>query len=347
MLNFGSRFGLTGTRVALKHAKIGSNFYKAATANSLTSRALSTNEKYNFIKKVEKSSLSHGQYDLEGGHSLTQYLSLYKFYNDNIGYVLLDPKTNSLILIDAGHYKTSRDVIEELEETHEAKLRYIFTTHGHWDHVNGNEEWKENRPELEIITGNYPDVDIPAATQRMNDLDTMTIGDLTFACLNVPGHTIEHVAFVVTHVTETSTKIPFLFSGKFTFHIIGDTLFVGGCGRIFTGTAEQLFYSLQKLINLPHDTLLFCGHEYTKANLKFAKYVDPDNSAIDMKMDQVDEVLSKGQFTVGSRLGEELMYNPFYKCVSTTEENPFLDPVLQTQDPVKRFEKIRALKDNF
>ena len=169
---------------------------------------------FSFIKKVKDSSLSQGQYDLEGGHSLTPYISLYKFYSDNIGYVLLDPQTKSLILIDAGHYPTSREVIEELEERNHAKLRYIFTTHGHWDHVNGNEEWKKSRPDINIISGNHPEVDIPGATQRMNDLDTMTIGDLAFACLNIPGHTKEHVAFVVTHVTETSTKIPFLFPGK-------------------------------------------------------------------------------------------------------------------------------------
>ena len=132
-------------------------------------------------------------------------------------------------------------------------------------------------------------------------------------------------------------KFPFYFQvNNESIIFTGDTLFIGGCGRIFTGTAEQLFYSLQKLINLPQDTLLFWGHEYTKANLKFAKFVDPENEVIDMKLEQVDEILSKGQFTVGTRLGEELLCkykfeitckdNPFYKCVSTQEENSFLDP---------------------
>lgn len=87
-----------------------------------------------------------------------------------------------------------------------------------------------------------------------------------------------------------------------------------------------MYSSLQKLIHLPQDTLVFCGHEYTKANLQFAKFVDPDNDFIDTKIEQVDEILARGEFTVGTRLGEELLYNPFYKCVNSREPNPFLDP---------------------
>lgn len=83
----------------------------------------------------------------------------------------------------------------------------------------------------------------------------MQIGDICICCIETPGHTIDHVSYVITHVTPESTKTPFLFSG--------DTLFIGGCGRILGGTAEQLFYSLLKLVNLPNETLVFCGHEYT------------------------------------------------------------------------------------
>jgi hydroxyacylglutathione hydrolase len=98
----------------------------------------------------------------------------------------------------------------------------------------------------------------------------MQVGEICICAMETPGHTAEHVSYVITHVTPDSTKTPFLFSG--------DTLFVGGCGRLLDEelcTAEHLFSSLQTLINLPNETLLFCGHEYTQANLKFAKYIEP------------------------------------------------------------------------
>lgn len=108
----------------------------------------------------------------------------------------------------------------------------------------------------------------------------MEIGDLCICCMETPGHTQDHVCFIVTHVTPESTKTPFLFSG--------DTLFIGGCGRLLQGTADQLFYSLQKIINLPNETLVCCGHEYTISNLKFAKYIEPENPMIDHKMKQAE-----------------------------------------------------------
>lgn len=108
---------------------------------------------------------------------------------------------------------------------------------------------------------------IPGHTKVMGDLETMTLGDIAIACMDTPGHTEDHVSYIVTHVTPTSTKIPLLFCA--------DTLFIGGCGRLLGGTAEQLFLSLQKLINLPSETLVFPAHEYTLANLQFAHFVEP------------------------------------------------------------------------
>jgi len=134
----------------------------------------------------------------------------------------------------------------------------------------------------------------------------MTLGDICICCLHTPGHTEDHCIFVVTHVTPESTKIPFLFCG--------DTLFTAGCGRLLGGTASQLLQSLRTIMSLPNETLMFCGHEYTLQNLKFAKMVEPDNDMIDMKIEMCEELRAKKEFTVGNQLQEERMYNPFVRC---------------------------------
>lgn len=209
-------------------------------------------------------------------HSLVPYLYMYKFFEDNIGYVILEPKTKQLIAVDIGCFETSYKIITELEKRYDTQLRYILSTHRHADHVGGNLEWAEekqrqNQP-LDIIAGALKPDNIPGYTKTMDDLETLTVGDICICCMDTPGHTEDHVSYIVTHVTPTSTKVPFLFCA--------DTLFIGGCGRLLGGTAEQLFYSLQKLMNLPHETLIFCAHEYTLANLEFAKFVEPNNPMI-------------------------------------------------------------------
>lgn len=115
-----------------------------------------------------------------------------------------------------------------------------MSTHRHADHIGGNLEWVEEKKkkgeELDIIAGALKPDGIPGHTILMKDLETMTIGDICICCMETPGHTEDHVSYIVTHVTPTSTKIPLLFCA--------DTLFIGGCGRILGGTYEQLFYSL-------------------------------------------------------------------------------------------------------
>lgn len=128
-----------------------------------------------------------------------------------------------------GDFEASKKVIEELEKQHRTKLSHILSTHHHGDHVGANLKWKEARPGVEIVSGNGGGfaefaARIPGVTHQMRDLETMTIGDICICCMDTPGHTAEHVSFIVTHVTPESTKTPLLFTG--------DTLFVGGCGRL-------------------------------------------------------------------------------------------------------------------
>jgi hydroxyacylglutathione hydrolase len=239
-----------------------------------------------------------------------------------------------------GDYEASAKVITELEQTQRAQLRYILTTHHHWDHQGGNKRWKEERGDsLKVITGSTFVERYKGCTDiQMKDLQTMEIGDICICTMDTPGHTAEHVSYIVTHVTPQSTKTPLLFSG--------DTLFIGGCGRLLDPehcTAETLFYSLQKMINLPNETLVMCGHEYTQANLKFAKYLEPDNPMIDHKLKQVEQALAQGDFTVPSKLMEERLYNPFIRCA----REPYFKEITGENDPVRIFGKIRKLKDNF
>jgi len=257
---------------------------------------------------------------------------MFLFNKDNIGYILHEPQNNYLIGVDFGDYGISKSIVEKLEKRQNSTLKYIISTHSHHDHCGGNVEWKKYRPDVTIIGGNTPPNFIPGTTENMNDLETRTIGEYCIACMFTPGHTKTHVTYIVTHVCEDSTKIPIIFCG--------DTLFIGGCGRIFDGTAEELVSSLKKICTLPPDTLVFPGHEYTLKNLEFCLKLDPSNPFIGDKLEWVKKVLSRGDFTVGSRLIDEKLYNPFLK----TGEKYYLN-LTNEKSEIRAFKKIRLLKD--
>ena len=268
-------------------------------------------------------------------HSLIKYLYMFGYNSDNIGYVLHEPSKNILIGIDFGEYDRSKVIVEKLEKKLQSRLKYIFTTHSHWDHSNGNKEWRDERgDDLSIVGGDTKGDLIPHANYFMKDLETMTLGEFCIACMHTPGHIKSHVCLVVTHVAEKSTKIPFLFCG--------DTLFIGGCGRVFDGTHEQLYNSLKTLSYLPNDTFVFPGHEYTQKNLEFCLKLDPENEFLKDKYEWVKDMRKKGEFTVGSRLIEEKLYNPFLRC----GEDYYLQ-LTGESTPEQSFKKLRMLKDKF
>ena len=144
----------------------------------------------------------------------------------------MEPSRRELIAFDTGEFEKSSKIVAELEQRHQATLTHIFSTHKHSDHVGGNLEWLSARPNLKIMGSSKDWNVIPGLKQEnaMNDIQTMTIGELCVCCLHTPGHTQDHCVYVVTHVTPDSTKTPFLFSG--------DTLFTAGCGRLLGGTAS-------------------------------------------------------------------------------------------------------------
>ena len=270
-------------------------------------------------------------------HTLLNYLYMFRFNRDNVGYILHDPQTSSLIGIDFGEYDISSNVISKLEKELKSQFKYLFTTHSHSDHSDGNERWKQERgSSITIFCGECEDKSkgdyIEFADKRLKDLETLSIGDICFACMFTPGHLKSHVSYIVTHVTNDSTKIPFLFCG--------DTLFHGSVGKVFNGTYEELYDSIQKILFLHNDTLVFPGHEYTVDNLEFNLKLDPDNTFIKDKLEWAKKTVQDGNFTVGSRLIEERIYNSFLRV-----QEPYFQKLLNETNPLKAFIKVRLIKD--
>jgi len=213
-----------------------------------------------------------------------------------------------------------------LRAIHDAKVKLseIWLTHHHWDHIGGIEPLIEECP-IEHIRGSQYDADhqrIPRQTDALSEGDSFDFGRAKVDIMEIPGHTLGSIAFIAEGN---------LFSG--------DTLFIAGCGRVFEGTMEMMSHSLDKLRSLPTDTEVWCGHEYTVNNLRFAKTIEPSNPAIDDALRAAIIDREAGRFTVPGRLDRELATNPFLR---------FDDPsVASGRDPVEAFTAIRTAKDNF
>jgi hydroxyacylglutathione hydrolase len=208
--------------------------------------------------------------------------------------------------------------------SHRVQLNEIWLTHHHWDHVGGIEALVEECP-IGHVRGSRYDAEhqrIPRQTDGLSQGDSFQFGDVTVDILEIPGHTLGAIAFVANGN---------LFSG--------DTLFIAGCGRVFEGTMEMMAKSLSKLRSLPPDTKVWCGHEYTVKNLRFAKTVEPDNVQLERELRDAIATREAGKLTVPGTIGRELETNPFLRF-----DNPRL---AAGRDPVASFAAIREAKDRF
>ena len=214
-------------------------------------------------------------------------------------------------------------VLRAIDEAR-VRLSEIWLTHHHWDHIGGIEPLLEECP-IKHIRGSKYDADqrrIPGQTDALSDGDSFDFGGATVRVVEIPGHTLGAIAFI----TEGN-----LFSG--------DTLFIAGCGRVFEGTMEMMSRSLAKLRSLPADTQVWCGHEYTINNLRFAKTIEPSNPNIDRALAEAIATREAKRFTVPGRLDRELATNPFLR---------FDAPDLAAgRDPITAFTAIREAKDQF
>jgi hydroxyacylglutathione hydrolase len=210
-------------------------------------------------------------------------------------------------------------------------LSDILITHHHWDHTNGVAQLLEHFPKVKVYGPEYGT--IKNLSHKLNEGDKIQLSSLAceFDILYVPGHTLDHIAYYGA-------------AGLFC----GDTLFSAGCGRLFEGTAEQMYQSLQKLSKLPAQTAVYCTHEYTLANLAFALKVEPDNADLLDYRQWAEQQRSQGKPTLPSAIGQQLAINPFLrsnvKDVIVTAQQHGGEPL---SNPVAVFTELRRWKDNF
>ena len=229
---------------------------------------------------------------------------------DNYSYLIIDKKNNTACVIDP----SEADPIIEYLENNNIKLKFILNTHHHYDHVGGNEKLKEKYG-VSVVGYKGDKERIPKIDILVNDQETWIYENFEAKVIHVPGHTLGHVCFYFYKEQSVFT---------------GDTLFSLGCGRIFEGTHSQMFNSLMKLKELPQNTKVYCGHEYTKQNSNFCIAHDKNNENLKAKIKEIEIKLKNRIPTIPSTIKDELECNVFLRSRN-----------------VETFSKLRDLKDNF
>lgn len=246
---------------------------------------------------------------------------------DNYAYVLRAPGAVRAVVVDASEAPPVLAALEKLG----VPLGAILSTHHHPDHVLGNEALVARYPGIEVYGSAHDRGRIPAQTRFVRDGEQIHVEGLDFRCLLVPGHTLGAVAY-------------YGHGAVFT----GDTLFAAGCGRLFEGTPEMMYESLNvKLAALPPETRVYCGHEYTLSNLRFADHVEPGNAAIKARAVGVGALRDKGEPSVPSTLAEERATNPFMRCDSAEIIANVATRLAGERAPAAVLRAVRAAKDAF
>lgn len=243
--------------------------------------------------------------------------------NDNYGYLAHDTETGETAAID------TPDADKYLAEARAQgwTITQIWNTHWHPDHAGGNLAIKQKTGCK--ITGPQGEAGkIPGIDRQVAGGDAVSLGALSAKVIDVPGHTLGHIAF---HLAEANTAF------------VGDAVFALGCGRVFEGTMEMMWESLSRLKALPPETTLYCAHEYTQANARFAETIETSNAALKDYIAEIDEKRARGERTVPMPLSRELATNPFLRA-----DVPSLQAAMgHSGDAVATFAEIRTRKDRF
>jgi len=244
--------------------------------------------------------------------------------SDNFGVLLHDPESGATASIDAPE---EAPILAALEEKG-WRLSHILTTHHHGDHVEANDALKR-RFGVEIIGPEAEAAKIPGIDRGVAQGDVVDFAGHRVEVIETPGHTAGHVSY-------------YLPDDGLLF--CADTLFALGCGRIFEGTPDQMWNSLQKLMALPGSTIVYCGHEYTLSNARFAVTVDPENLSLKTRVSDIEALRAAGNPTLPTTIGEETVTNPFLRPA-----DPAIRSHLGMQDAsdAEVFAEIRRRKDAF
>ena len=251
-------------------------------------------------------------------------IKIVKCLTDNYSYIIFDKENLLSAVVDPSE---ASSIIKEIEKNN-LKLKYIFNTHHHYDHVGGNKELKEKYNckvvGFEKDKSRIPEIDIALKDNQKwkNELFECSV-------LHIPGHTSGHICIYIKELDALFT---------------GDTLFSLGCGRIFEGTYEEMFKSLSDLKKFPLDTKIYCGHEYTKKNSDFCLSIDSKNSKLINKINEINNNIQNENPTIPSVLRDELECNIFLRSDNMEIQKQL---GINKDDPIKTFAKLRDLKDNF
>ncbi|APJ04964.1 hydroxyacylglutathione hydrolase [Silvanigrella aquatica] len=246
--------------------------------------------------------------------------------NDNYIFILIDELKQEAAVVDPA---LAEPVLKFLK-SNKLKLTKIFNTHHHFDHVSGNKELSRAFPNVEVYGGINDAERIPGQTHYLKQGDLVAFAAETATVFFVPGHTVGHICYYFP-----------LKNGE--HHLfVGDTLFSGGCGKLFEGTMQQMFASLKFLRDfLPNETLIWCAHEYTVENYLILNKLEPDNLAITTKLNEAIEARKKNQFTVPFSLKSEKEISSFLRW-----DDPELKAKLNLSTDFEVFSYVRKYRDN-
>lgn len=246
--------------------------------------------------------------------------------HDNYIWAIHDSHNTQIAVVDPG----DADPVLSYLNQHQLTLHAILITHRHHDHTGGVAVLAKHYPTVKIYAPVIEHIPVTDHVANGSQIDLFN-QQIKLSVIAIPGHTLEHIAFYGHQ---------WLFSG--------DTLFSMGCGRIFEGTPAQMLESLMKLTDLPDDTLVYCGHEYTEKNLRFALMIEPNNKNIGHKLNAVMQLRAAGLPSLPSKLIEEKQLNPFLRCNYLNFQKSLQQKVAQPLDTtVSFFTALRKLKDAF